>query len=70
LEMLASMLGNLDATQNPRVLRENIVRVREIYADIVRKTGGDPAAMMQERKERQQQTVPPGAQPLDQIFGR
>jgi hypothetical protein len=64
---LASMLGNLDVTQNQRVLRENLVRVREIYEDIVRKTGGDPKQLMQERQQRQQ-TTPQGAKPLGDIF--
>jgi hypothetical protein len=67
LDMLASMLGNLDVTQNQRVLRENLVRVREIYEDIVRKSGGDPRQMMEERQQRQQ-TTPPGAKPLGDIF--
>jgi hypothetical protein len=67
LDMLASMLGNLDVTQNQRVLRENLVRVREIYEDIVRKSGGDPKQMMQERQQRQQ-TAPPGAKSLGDIF--
>lgn len=49
LEMLGSMLGNLDVKQNPRVLRENIKRIEEIYADIVRKEGGDPIAMAEAR---------------------
>lgn len=68
LEMLASLLGNLDATQNSRVLRENLMRVNEIYADIVRKTGGDPDVLMQQRQERQQQPTPPGTKPLEDIF--
>jgi hypothetical protein len=67
LDMLASMLGNLDVTQNQRVLRENLVRVQEIYADIVKKAGGDPKQMMEERQQRQQ-TTPQGAKPLDEIF--
>ncbi len=49
LEMLAGLLGNLDAAQNPRVLRQNIQRVMDIYADIVRKEGGDPQQLAQER---------------------
>jgi hypothetical protein len=67
LEMLATMLGNLDVTQNERVLRENLTRVQEIYEDIVRKTGGDPRQTMQERQQRQG-TTPRGAKPLDDIF--
>lgn len=65
LEMLGAMLGNLDVRQNPRVLRENIKRIEEIYADIVRKEGGDPIALAQQRgfpvegESRRQQ--PPGA---------
>jgi hypothetical protein len=67
LEMLASLLGNLDATQNRRVLRENLMRVQEIYKEIVEKSGGDPIQMMKERQERQQ-TAPKGAKPLSDIF--
>jgi len=67
LEMLATMLGNLDETQNARVLRENLVRVQEIYEDIVLKAGGDPKLTMQERQQRQQ-TTPRGAKPLSDIF--
>jgi hypothetical protein len=68
LEMLATMLGNLDATQNARVLRENLIRVQEIYADIVRKSGGDPNVLMQERQQRQKQPTPQGTKPLSDIF--
>lgn len=68
LDMLASLLGNLDAEQNSRVLRENLMRVNEIYADIVRKTGGDPDVLMQQRQERQQKPTPPGQIPLDDFF--
>lgn len=68
LEMLASLLGNLDATQNQDVLLVNLQRVQEIYADIVRKEGGDPVQLWKERQERMRGGTPKGAQPLDQIF--
>lgn len=49
LEMLASMLGNLNTRQSPRVLEQNITRIMEIYQDIVEKEGGDPIAKAEER---------------------
>lgn len=49
LEMLASLLGNLDAKQNTTVLRENILRIQEIYQDIVIKEGGDPLRIARSR---------------------
>jgi ADP-ribose pyrophosphatase YjhB (NUDIX family) len=52
LEMLASLLGNLDAAQDPKVLAFNIRRVREIYEDIIRKEGGDPRQAFEERRAR------------------
>lgn len=69
LEMLGAMLGNLDVRQNPRVLRENIKRIEEIYADIVRKEGGDPIALAQQRgfpvegEDRRQQPSGAGQAP-------
>jgi hypothetical protein len=49
LEMLGAMLGNLDVKQNPRVLRENINRIQEIYSDIVEKEGGNPIELARQR---------------------
>lgn len=52
LEMLASLLGNLDSGQNPESLRYNLQRVQEIYSDIVQKSGGNPLEIMEDRGER------------------
>ena len=41
LDMLASSIGNLSITQNPRVLRENLERIRNIYSEIVAVSGQD-----------------------------
>jgi hypothetical protein len=68
LEMLASLLGNLDGQQNSQVLLTNLQRVQEIYSDIVQKEGGDPRKMWEERQRRLGTTAPPGARPLNEIF--
>lgn len=68
LEMLASLLGNLDAQQNSQVLLTNLQRVQEIYADIVAKEGGDPRKMWEERQKRLSGEAPKGAKPLSEIF--
>jgi len=52
LEMLASLLGRLDTKMQPEDLKYNLMRIQEIYADIVQRTGGDPRAQYRERKER------------------
>lgn len=73
LEMLASLLGNLDARQNPRVLAQNIRRVQEIYADIVRKEGGNPVEVARQRGFTSSVPAPVNPQnrpTLEEIFGR
>lgn len=61
LEMLASLLGNLDSGQNPESLRYNLQRVQEIYSDIVQKSGGNPLEIMEDRGERFGGGTPPPA---------
>jgi hypothetical protein len=52
LEMLASLLGNLDTAQDPADLMFNLERVRETYEDIVRREGGDPQQLYADRVSR------------------
>jgi hypothetical protein len=52
LEMLASLMGNLDNAQTASDLQFNIARINEIYGDIVRTEGGDPVQMAEERRRR------------------
>lgn len=59
LEMLASLMGNLDTAQSPAELKYNLVRIEEIYADIVQKNGGDPREIPAERQARQTGTSKP-----------
>lgn len=43
LEMLASVLGQLNTAQDRETVRYNVQRVLELYSDIVRKAGGEKA---------------------------
>jgi hypothetical protein len=75
LEMLASLMGNLDASQSPDELKFNLQRIQEIYADIVRKEGGDPIQMAEDRRRRlegggQQQPQQSPAGNIDSILNR
>lgn len=53
LDMLASLMGNLDTAQSPSDLAYNLRRIEEIYADIVEKTGGDPKKIAEDRARRE-----------------
>lgn len=52
LDMLAGLIGRLDAAMHPTDLRYNLERIQEIYADIVRTSGGDPTQLYAERLDR------------------
>lgn len=52
LEELQRVLGQLDIKTPPKILRYNMQRAQELYADIVRKEGGDPKAIYEARKAR------------------
>lgn len=52
LDMLAGLLGKLDPDMKLEDVRYNVERIQEIYADIVKKSGGDPKALYQERQGR------------------
>lgn len=54
LEMLASLLGSLDNSQQPEDLRYNLERIKELYGDIVRKEGGNPAERYRDRLQQYQ----------------
>lgn len=43
LEMLASVLGQLNTAQDKETVRYNVKRVLDLYSDIVRKAGGEEA---------------------------
>ena len=43
LEMLASVLGQLNTAQDKETVRYNVQRVLDLYSDIVRKAGGEEA---------------------------
>jgi hypothetical protein len=72
LEMLASLLGNLDAAQDPASLRYNLQRVQEIYSQIIEAEGGNPIEMYEQRQERfrgREAPTPSGPQPGDVMDG-
>ena len=43
LEMLASVLGQLNTAQDRETVRFNVQRVLDLYSDIVRQAGGEEA---------------------------
>lgn len=49
LDMLASLLGGLDQTQDPQKLKENLKDIGIIYKDIIESEGGDSMALVRER---------------------
>jgi hypothetical protein len=60
LEMLANTLGNLDTVQDPKIVLFNLNRVRDIYKDIVKANGGDPAVEYADKiREYGQGMTPP-----------
>jgi hypothetical protein len=65
LEMLASLLGNLDTAQSPADLRFNLERIRETYEAIVEEEGGNPHEIY-ERRTRGEFGASGGEQPSSQ----
>lgn len=70
LEMLASLMGNLDAAQSPAELRYNLTRIEEIYSEIVEKSGGDPKEIPQEREARSRGRQADQELSLEDLLGR
>lgn len=54
LDLLSRLIGELRENMNPGDLRYNLLRVQELYEDIVTKTGGDPREVYDARVERAQ----------------
>ena len=59
LDMLSTLMGSLEADLPPEVLKQNLQDIEDIYADIVRKEGGDPFELYNKRMNKTTPTKPP-----------
>lgn len=56
LDMLSTLMGNLDANLPPDILKANLDDVERKYAEIVQMNGGDPFKLAKERKNMREGT--------------
>jgi len=53
LDMLSTLMGSLKPDLPPDILKQNLQDIEDIYADIVKKEGGDPFELYDKRQGKQ-----------------